>query len=445
VIATALAGGMAIAIAVAAQTPSRVIIRSDDEALSGAIALYLVDDGAIVTPDALEATHDVTIASRDGGYVVTCLGAETRGALVNAGTPALVELELRQRVASLVRGTPARAAAEGPGARISVDVVDKRAGDDARLAGRTARAFLDAGLSLAPLEHADERLCVDAGVTTVTIAWGPRCEGRPVGLARADLAPRVVVSEALRLRDAAPLAAPAPRAPPPVADLPERAAERPRRVDDERSSAPATPPAPVPAGAQAAPVAPAPDPGPGSTPAPAEAATPLSLRAYNPAQLTFSVGGLGRASAVDARASLRGFSPWFGSFGPIAAGDFNAGLEPLLIGEGFAGVGIAGRVRATEAVRLGAGLLAGAWTHGWYFADNDWGFALDPAAILPVWVDIRIVPGWHLAFAAELGALGRDRIHEIRGAPVWSRGGFSLALSVGLTVDIPGPPSSLEN
>lgn len=181
----------------------------------------------------------------------------------------------------------------------------------------------------------------------------------------------------------------------------------------------------------------------GQASAPAPVGLPTAL--HQPVQLALRVGGVGRATAVDPRASLTALWQWVEWAGPIASTDFTGTLEPLVVGEGFAGAGAAFLWQPTAAVRTGVGLMGGAWTHGWYFADDDWGFAFDPAAIVPAWVDVRVVPGWHLSFAAEAGALGRDRIHRIQGAPVWSRGGFSLALSVGLTVDIPGPPSILEN
>lgn len=240
----------------ASPDPARVFLRADDEELTGSLALALVDDGFEVTGDPQEATHDIAVAPGDGGgFVLTCVGAEPRGATVAAGPPALVEVELRHRVASLARTTPARPARAARPV-VAVEIVDRGTPSmlAERLRDRTASALLEAGLTLGPPERAPERLCVAADVDLVTLSWGgtgARCDGRPVAIARPDLVARVLVAEALRLRDAAPLkvadvardvAGPAEpatsRAPPPLA------AERPVDVPPS-AEAPAAPAAPA--------------------------------------------------------------------------------------------------------------------------------------------------------------------------------------------------------
>lgn len=421
-LAVVLGGGAA---ADGALAEPRVLVRADDEAVAGALALALVDQGMIVTPDPADATHELTAAPRDGGWVVTCVGAGSNGASVAPGPPALVELELRHRAASLVRSTPpggVRDAGVGDHARVTFQMTDRgavaRTGE--RLAERVARGLLDAGVSLAPPERAAERLCVDATADLMTVSWGgtaERCDGRPVDVARQGLVPRLLVAEALRLRAAVP---------------PQENEGRALVVD-----------------------APSPDPAPANdAPATSGGALSMTRGADGPrAVVSAGLGALGRALAVDPLVTADAVFPLFAGLGPAFLVDGSGSLAPLPIGEALVGAGVGGVFPLGgllggpfgEVVRLRAAVVGGAFTHGWWFDGTDAGFAFDPAFAVPVAVDVALGDRLALAIGAQAGAVGRSRIHEIGGEIRWERGAVFAAISLGLTFDTDPSPPAVEN
>jgi hypothetical protein len=418
-----------------------VQLSGGDAELRGFVALALVDDGYVVVPDAPSATHTLTIADDADGTLLTVSGAGESSSRLPHGPAGLVELEVARRASALVSAVPPRVAQASDTTPIAFAVAVRTAGTDA-IGERVAAALLERGVSLA--SRAREQLCVQLDAAEVIIAWGTRCEGRPVALARADLVPSAVVGEALRLRDAAPLEVTlggATEVPdivsPRVAPAPPSASTLPPAAP--AGSAPeAAPPAAASAVSTSAPAAPA-------LLAPVAPAHPAGDR--RPILASLRLGVMTRPLAPDAIGGLAlAWLAWRG-IGPTLSLTAS-GSQPhalLTIAELAPQLGVAAHLDVPTALArfsVRGALLGGALLHGW-FAQGENTLTLRPDLLgtlaggatwwFAEWPRARV--GLDLDFAGG-GELRRTRIHTVGGAEVWRRDPFLLTFSAGLTVDI---------
>lgn len=471
---------------VAAASPV-VAVDAADPVLRGALALALVEDGAVVVPASADAGVTLRALSDGAGLQLAALGASERAAAVAAGAPALVELEAIHRAIALVRATPPRPA-EAPAA-VFLDVDDRAAAVAAspRLAESLAAALLDAAVPLAAPAQARERLCVMATASELTLSWGSsaaRCEGRQMGVARASLSPRSVVDDALRLRDAA-----APARPWRLGSgaLASGASSQPALVDASSAAATTTiaaspaasapvdapplaaPPLAAPPQAEAVPASDTPA-APGPAPSalvdaprvesalveapPVESAVAPPAGSGPGPSLDVRLGALGRPVAVDPllEAELRWPLSWPADWpllreqgvGPAAWLAFTGALEPLPLAELALGGGVGGAWRLGDEVELGGALVLGALFHGWRYASDDAGVALDALAAAPLSLSWRPGP-FGATLALTPGLASRARAHQIQGVASWERGALFLGISAGLTWDIPAGGGAVEN
>lgn len=476
---------------VAAASPV-VAVDAADPVLRGALALALVEDGAVVVPASADAGVTLRALSDGAGLQLAALGASERAAAVPAGAPALVELEAIHRAIALVRATPPRPA-EAPAA-VFLDVDDRAAAVAAspRLAESLAAALLDAAVPLAAPAQARERLCVMATASELTLSWGSsaaRCEGRQMGVARASLSPRSVVDDALRLRDAAaparpwrlgsgaltsgaslppalvdasPAAATTTIAASPAASTPVAApplAAPPLAAPPLASPPLAAPPLAAPPLAEAVPASDTPA-TPGAAPGALVEAPPVESAVAPPAgsgpgpSLDVRLGALGRPVAVDPllEAELRWPLSWPADWrllreqgvGPAAWLAFTGALEPLPLAELALGGGVGGAWRLGDEVELGGALVLGALFHGWRYASDDAGVALDALMAAPLSLSWRPGP-FGATLALTPGLTSRARAHQIQGVASWERGALFLGISAGLTWDIPAGGGAVEN
>lgn len=488
-----MAAALALALTLAsAAAPPVVAVEAPTPVLRGALALALVDDGAVVVPVAADASVTLRVLADGSGLQLASIGASERAATVAAGTPALVELEAVNRALALVRATPARAAE--PAAAVFLDVDDRAqaaVGAGARLAELLAAALLDAGAPLADTTLAVERLCVVATASELSLSWGTtstRCDGRQMGVARAGMSPTGVIGDALRLRgaaaparpwrsggDAVPgegsvavatspgrlaaarapgsasaVAASAPDAPPtgPVTSPAAQPAAVTSVVGPSRSSSSASSPSSPAAEGHAGKTAPpgaAPSPSPGGTAAATVAPQPSAANAGGPS-LDVRLGALGRPLAVDPLLDVQLTWPLWRAqgVGPVGWASFTGALEPLPLAEVSLAGGVGGVWRVADELRLSAALVAGGSAHGWRYAGNDAGVAFD--ALLAAPLTLAWQPGpFGASLALTPGAVTRGRSHQIQGEVAWQRGAIFLGISAGLTWDIPTAGGPVEN
>ncbi|MCC7112077.1 MAG: hypothetical protein IT382_22470 [Deltaproteobacteria bacterium] len=463
-----------------ASAPLVVAVDAADPVLRGAVALALVEDGAVVVAGSAASAVLLRALSDGAGLQLATVGASERAATVAGGAPALMELEAIHRALALVRATPARPA-EAPAA-IFLDVDDRAAAVAAspRLAESLAAALLEASVPLAPPAHAAERLCVVATASELTLSWGKsaaRCDGRQMGVARAGLSPRGVVDDALRLRDAA--APPRPwrsgsaavsgPAVPPTLTATATPASAPLPKDGPGATASSAtapiptapiPTAPIPTApiptASAAPVSTAPvsmaavSTAPAPT-APASTATVASpRRSARELAVDARVGALGRPLALDPLVELElRWLPWRGvAAGPVVWLASSGAVEPLPILELAVGGGVGGSWSVADDVDLGAGLVLGGLAHGWRYSGDDAGIAFDALLAAPLtlcWTPAWLGGAWGASLALTPGALTRSRAHQIQGVVSWARGALFLGISAGLTWDISASRGPVEN
>ena len=483
-----------------ASAPLVVAVDAADPVLRGAVALALVEDGAVVVAGSAESAVLLRALSDGAGLQLATVGASERAATVAGGAPALMELEAIHRALALVRATPPRPAE--PPAAIFLDVDDRAAAVAAspRLAESLAAALLDASVPLAPPAHAAERLCVVATASELTLSWGnsaARCDGRQVGVARAGLSPRGVVDDALRLRDAAapprpwrsggaavsgpaasstPTATATPASAPLLKDGPGATALSATASSATASSATApiptalaAPPSSAPASTAPASTAPAPSAPASSAPAstaPASTApvstAPVSTATVSTATVASPrrsarelavdarVGALGRPLALDPLVELElRWLPWRGvAAGPVVWLASSGAVEPLPILELAAGGGVGGSWSVADDVDLGAALVLGGLAHGWRYSGDDAGIAFDALLAAPLtlgWTPAWLGGAWGASLALTPGALTRSRTHQIQGVASWERGALFLGISAGLTWDISASRGAMEN
>lgn len=448
-----------------------VAVDAPTAVLRGALALALVDDGAVVVPSGVEAGITLRVLVDGDGLQLATIGTSERAGTVAPGTPALVELEAVHRGLALVQATPPRAIT--PPAALFLDVDDRAlaaSGADARLAEVLAAALLDAGAPLADPQVAAERLCVVANASELVLSWGTtaaRCDGRQMGVPRADLSPAAVIGDALRLRSAAApprpwrstdaaVSAPAPAtvdAPglpataPVVVDVPSAPALPPSSSDPLPSPVVSTAPSPsvVPPPARDAPPSPAAGGTVSATPAARDAVVRASSSAATAPSLDVRVGALGRLTAVDPVIDAELVWPLWSTYGvgPAAWLAASGALDPLPLAEVALAGGVGGVWRIADDIQVSATVVAGAFAHGWRFAEGDAGLAFDALAAAPLSVSWRPGPlGASLAVAP--GVMTRARSHEIQGEVAWQRGAAFLGISAGLTWDIPAGREPME-
>ena len=463
-----------------ASAPLVVAVDAADPVLRGAVALALVEDGAVVVAGSAESAVLLRALSDGAGLQLATVGASERAATVAGGAPALMELEAIHRALALVRATPPRPAE--PPAAIFLDVDDRAAAVAAspRLAESLAAALLDASVPLAPPAHAAERLCVVATASELTLSWGnsaARCDGRQVGVARAGLSPRGVVDDALRLRDAAapprpwrsggaavsgpaasstPTATATPASAPLLKDGPGATALSATASSATASSATAPIPTALAAPPSSAPASTAPaSTAPVST-APVSTATVSTATVASPRRsarelaVDARVGALGRPLALDPLVELElRWLPWRGvAAGPVVWLASSGAVEPLPILELAAGGGVGGSWSVADDVDLGAALVLGGLAHGWRYSGDDAGIAFDALLAAPLtlgWTPAWLGGAWGASLALTPGALTRSRTHQIQGVASWERGALFLGISAGLTWDISASRGAMEN
>lgn len=453
-----------------AADPPVVAVEAPTPLLRGALALALVDDGAVAVPSRDDAGVLLRVLADGEGLQLATIGASERAGTVAPGTPALMELEAVHRGLALVRATPARATT--PPAALFLDVDDRalaEPGPDARLAELLASALLDAGAPLADARVAAERLCVVATAAELVLSWGStaaHCDGRQMGVARAGMSPDAVIGDALRLRDAAaparpwrvagaaePAVAPvtsssvAPLAPPaheqpaaPVAELPSVAA--PAAMAAPPTSAAVSPPPAPPTGAPVAPVRDDPSAAPAGVVAGAARGAPPGGVAPS---LDLRVGAFGRPMAVDPVIEAAMVWPlWMPlGVGPAAWLAASGALDPLPLAEVALAGGLGGAWRILDDVHASASVVAGGFAHGWSYAAGDAGIAFDAIVAAPLALSWRPGPVG-VSLGVSPGAMTRARSHQIQGEVAWQRGALFLGITAGLTWDIPAGRDAVE-
>jgi hypothetical protein len=372
----------------------------DDPALLGSLARFLMDEGVVVSapPAGMDGiSHVVMVGAGDGGLAVVCRGWETTASVVPPGPRALVELELGQRIKSLVLSTPPLPAATtttlaSDNAAVPVvrlDVTDQTGARD--LGDGLAVAILDAGVALGTVVPA-VRLCVVADDHEVGVSRAASVDGI---CADAQTLPRdTALAEArhwlLPLLPRRPLPAPAP------------------------TTAPTT--------------------------APSSSSTPA---------LPFSIGvqggALGRLFGIDPLVVTELSVWWWNTdvvgvpvvWGPHVVIGGSGSLGNVSIAEPFVGVGGVARTALTPDLSLTVGLVAGAWLHSWIYTDVDAGLAADPLLVLPASVALTLWPGIEGTLGLAVGSATRTRIHTVDGGNAWERQPFFITVSSGLRFNLP--------
>jgi hypothetical protein len=255
----AIAGLVAATLGFAGSEPPAVRVALVDvdgsPALLSAVRAGLLADGITLWPAPREATHVLRLSRTARGAHVDIVGANLRSIDVD-GDDAVAGLELLHRTAGALRRTLPAPVSATTRVRVALRLSGpQRDGFRDALLG----ALLDAGAALAPTGDPEaEFLCAATESRRVVLSWGSPssgCNGRPVVRA-SDEPPVLLVAEALRLRDAAPVTIVAGGAEPPPGLAPDEPPPGPPRDDA------ATPP-PVTATTTAAP----PDPTTRATPA----------------------------------------------------------------------------------------------------------------------------------------------------------------------------------
>ena len=379
----------------------------DDPALLGSLARVLMDEGLVVSAPAAGMdgiSHVVMVGAGDGGLAVVCRGRETTASVVPPGPRALVELELGQRIKSLVLSTPplpaatmttlARDNAAVPVVRL--DVTDLTGTRD--LGDGLAVAILDAGVALGTVVPA-VRLCVVA-------------DDHEVGVGRAASVDGVCADAQTLTRDTA------------LAETPQWLLPLlPRRP-------PAAPPPPPP-------------------PRPSSSASSSSTPAV-PFSIGVQGGALGRLFGIDPLV-VTDLSVWWGNtdvvgvpvvWGPHVVIGGSGSLGNVSIAEPFVGVGGVARTALTPDLSLTVGLVAGAWLHSWIYTDVDAGLAADPLLVLPASASVALWPGIEGTLGLAIGSATRTRIHTVDGGDAWERQPVFMSFSSGLRFNF--PPGSGE-
>jgi hypothetical protein len=358
----------------------------------------LVDAGLTVAgPGEPAASHRVRVEAADGGVVVVVTGADTKLGVVPPGPPALVELEVAQRVAALVLATSPAPVASDDGVSVALQLASGDSDDDRALDDAVLQALLDGGVALAPVGLAPA-LCVvvDADVVAVAVApaiWAPCADSQRT--ARADFRPAQLIE---RVRP--------------------------------------TPPTPTPT------VTPTP-----TTPTPTVTTTTTTTTS---SPWRFGVGGgvQLREGGADplvwssvahrlARLGPGGVDVDIDVVGTVAG---SGSVDDLVVVEPMVAVGVAGSMDLAG-VRLGAGLLGGAQAHGYGF-EADVGVAGDGVLLVPVTLTLPLSDSVGLQLGGSAGASTRARSHTIDGAEAWRRGNIFLSLFGGLSFSLPASARS---
>jgi hypothetical protein len=360
----------------------------------------LVDAGVTVAgPADPAASHRVRVEAADGGVVVVVTGTDTKLGVVPPGPPALVELEVAQRVAALVLATTPAPVATDVGVTVALQF-DTTDSDDDTIGDVVLQTLLDGGVALAPVGVAPA-LCVvvDDDVVEVAVApaiGAPCADGQPT--ARTDFRPAQLIE---RVR---------PTTPTPTPTVTPTPAPTPTPTVTTTTTTTTTPSSPWRFGVG------------GGVQLREGGADPLvwSSVAHRLARV--------RPGGIDVDVDVVGTVAGSGS------------IDDLVVVEPLVAVGVAGSTELAG-VRLGAGLLGGAQAHGYGF-EADVGVAGDGVLLVPVTVTLPLSDSVGLQLGGSGGASTRARSHTIDGAEAWRRGNIFLSLFGGLSFSLPGPARS---